>query len=52
MSRNSLKVAVLGLVIFAVVLVFGSKDGTRAAEAQDSIRTIYPAGGSDGPPSP
>jgi hypothetical protein len=57
MSR-SLKAAVLGLVLVAVVLVFGSRDGAKAAtQALDApgssaAQPIYPAGGSDGPTPP
>jgi hypothetical protein len=54
MARLS-KVAAFGLIIVAIVLVFGSKDGARATPAPDAhgrsaAQAIYPAGGSDGPP--
>ncbi len=51
MARNSLKVA-LGLVVLALVLVFGSKDGAAQLDAHgSSAPPIYPAGGTDGPPA-
>lgn len=54
MARLS-KVAAVGLIIVAIVLVFGSKDGARATSAPDAhgqpaAQMIFPAGGSDGPP--
>ena len=57
MTRTS-RVAALGLIIVAVILAFGLTARAKATppgfEAPTSLaaQTIYPAGGSDGPPSP
>lgn len=50
------KVTAFGLLIVGIVLALGAQDGAKAQpsaqDAQSNLAsgTIYPAGGSDGPP--
>ncbi len=54
MSRNSKVLAFGGLVlVVAVALVLGATDGARATLGLEAHPpSIYPVGGSDGPPNP
>jgi hypothetical protein len=54
-TKRGLKVTALGVLVVAVALVLGAREGVKAqalqAHGSSTVqRSIFPVGGTDGPP--